>query len=80
MRTVPMLSFANAQRQHASEYLSACLAKTRGNVAAAARLAGLNRTHFYKLCSRFGVSQRRPIYHTHSRLISAWRPPEKRAS
>jgi two-component system response regulator GlrR len=37
-------------------YLEACLAEAKGNVAAAARLAGRNRTDFYDLLRRHGMS------------------------
>ena len=37
-------------------YLDACLAKSIGNVALAARIAGRNRTDFYDLLRRHGIS------------------------
>jgi AraC-like DNA-binding protein len=51
----------------AKEYLCKCLAESGGNVAKAARIAGLNRPHFYRLCDRYQV-------------ISPVPPPRKAAS
>jgi two-component system response regulator GlrR len=38
-----------------SSYLHNLLAETKGNVAKAARLAGRNRTEFYRVLKRYGI-------------------------
>ena len=45
-----------ARRTFEHEYLVHILTLTRGNVARAARLAGRNRTEFYRLLERHGLS------------------------
>lgn len=42
-------------RQSAREYLAHVLTACDGNVARAAHVAKINRTHFYKLLARHGV-------------------------
>ena len=39
------------------EYLTRLLAKTRGNIARAARDAGLDRKHLYSLLHKYGLVQ-----------------------
>ena len=54
--TQPQLpSFDEARDEFTRNYLAQLLQVTRGNVTQAARLAGRNRTDFYKLLSRHGV-------------------------
>lgn len=48
-----IMSFAEAQERFEREYLVELLQITQGNVTQAARLAGRNRTDFYKLLNRF---------------------------
>lgn len=50
--TTVMPTFAEARHQFELHYLSKLLQITRGNVTQAARMAGRNRTEFYKLLSR----------------------------
>jgi DNA-binding NtrC family response regulator len=47
--------YAHAMAEAARQYLGKCLQDSGGNVAGAARIAGLNRQHFYKLCARYQV-------------------------
>ncbi|MDD3449118.1 MAG: sigma 54-interacting transcriptional regulator [Gammaproteobacteria bacterium] len=49
-------SFAEAKNRFERDYLVALLKLTRGQVAAAARLAGRNRTEFYRLLKRHQLS------------------------
>jgi two-component system response regulator GlrR len=48
-------SFSEARRQFEQDYLVRLMQLTRGNVAHAARLAGRNRTEFYKLLGRHHI-------------------------
>jgi two-component system response regulator GlrR len=48
-------AFSEARRQFEQDYLVRLMQFTRGNVAHAARLAGRNRTEFYKLLGRHHV-------------------------
>ena len=50
-----IVPFADARRQFELEYLVGLLQMTRGNVTQAARLAGRNRTEFYKLMHRHAL-------------------------
>ena len=50
-----IVPFADARRQFEFEYLVGLLQMTRGNVTQAARLAGRNRTEFYKLMHRHAL-------------------------
>jgi two-component system, NtrC family, response regulator GlrR len=58
-RVDPSLPYEVARRQALDaferEYVAALLARTDGNVAAAARSAGVNRTYFHRLISRHNV-------------------------
>lgn len=47
--------YALAMEAAAIAYLRGCLAESGGNMAGAARIAGLNRTYFYQLCERYQV-------------------------
>lgn len=49
-------TFREAQSAHAREYLTSVLIATGGERAAAARLAGIGRTHMQALVRRFGIS------------------------
>jgi two-component system response regulator GlrR len=55
--TLPTLDEARTQAER--EYLVALLQVTRGNVTHAARLAGRNRTEFYKLLGRHALEPER---------------------
>ena len=50
-----IVPFADARRQFELDYLVGLLQMTRGNVTQAARLAGRNRTEFYKLMHRHAL-------------------------
>ncbi|MES1992161.1 MAG: sigma 54-interacting transcriptional regulator [Pseudomonadota bacterium] len=50
-----IVPFADARRQFELEYLVGLLQMTRGNVTQSARLAGRNRTEFYKLLHRHAL-------------------------
>ncbi len=54
-RVDDIVPFADARRQFELEYLVGLLQMTRGNVTQAARLAGRNRTEFYKLLHRHAL-------------------------
>ncbi|MDY6957043.1 MAG: sigma 54-interacting transcriptional regulator [Pseudomonadota bacterium] len=54
-RADDIIPFADARRQFELEYLIGLLQMTRGNVTQAARLAGRNRTEFYKLLHRHAL-------------------------
>jgi two-component system response regulator GlrR len=50
------LSYANAKQQFEREYLIRLLKITGGRVSEAARLAGRNRTEFYRLLAKHVIS------------------------
>ena len=50
-----LLTFDQARLQFARGYLRQLMELASGNITRAARLAGRNRTDFYKLLSRYGV-------------------------
>jgi DNA-binding NtrC family response regulator len=50
------VTFAEAMTTAATQYLADCVLKSGGNVTAAARMAGMDRSSFYRLCARCGVS------------------------
>lgn len=50
-----ILPFGEARRQFEQEYLVRLMQITKGNVSHAARLAGRNRTEFYKLLGRHHI-------------------------
>ena len=54
-RVEGVVPFADARRQFEFDYLIGLLQMTRGNVTQAARLAGRNRTEFYKLLHRHSL-------------------------
>ena len=54
-RVEDIVPFADARRQFEFDYLIGLLQMTRGNVTQAARLAGRNRTEFYKLLHRHSL-------------------------
>ena len=54
-RIEDVVPFADARRQFEFDYLIGLLQMTRGNVTQAARLAGRNRTEFYKLLHRHSL-------------------------
>ena len=54
-RVEDVVPFAAARRQFEFDYLVGLLQMTRGNVTQAARLAGRNRTEFYKLLHRHSL-------------------------
>jgi two-component system response regulator GlrR len=54
-RVEDVVPFADARRQFEFDYLIGLLQMTRGNVTQAARLAGRNRTEFYKLLHRHSL-------------------------
>jgi two-component system response regulator GlrR len=54
--SVEVLSYAEARRRFEREYLVGLLKLTDGNVADAARLAERNRTEFYRLLQRHGLT------------------------
>ena len=54
-RVEDIVPFADARRQFEFDYLVGLLQMTRGNVTQAARLAGRNRTEFYKLLHRHSL-------------------------
>lgn len=67
------LSFDEHMAARGREYLEQVLANAGGNVALAARIAGRNRTDFYKLLQKHGVEylgRRNPFA---SRGNTAWR-------
>lgn len=50
------MTYAEAMKQAAAEYLRGVIAQCDGNAGiAAARIADCNRTHFYQLLKRHGV-------------------------
>ena len=51
----PVSTFDEARDEFMRNYLVQLLQITRGNVTQAARLAGRNRTDFYKLLARYGL-------------------------
>lgn len=51
----PLASFDEAREEFARRYLVQLLEASDGNVSRAARLAGRNRTNFYRLLSRYGI-------------------------
>jgi two-component system response regulator GlrR len=55
-QTTRMPSFDEARDEFTRGYLTQLLQITKGNVSQAARLAKRNRTDFYKLLTRHGVS------------------------
>ena len=54
--TIPVLNYAEAKQRFEREYLVGLLKLTDGNVSDAARLAERNRTEFYRLMQRNGLS------------------------
>jgi len=56
VRTVEVLSYAEARARFEHEYLLGLLKLTDGNVADAARLADRNRTEFYRLLQKHGLT------------------------
>jgi len=56
VETYDDISFRKARERFEREYLEMMLARTGGNVAEAARRAGLNRQHFYQKMKRYGIS------------------------
>ncbi|AXQ31586.1 response regulator [Solimonas sp. K1W22B-7] len=57
-RTAGLASFDEARAEFTRNYLRQMLELAGGNISRAARLAGRNRTDFYKLLSRYGVEAR----------------------
>lgn len=53
---VASLTYAEAKDRFELEYLTGLMQRTRGHVTAAARLAGRNRTEFYRLLDKHGLS------------------------
>jgi len=51
----------------ARQYLCYCLVCADNNVAAAARIAGCNRTHFFRLLRKY--VQRKPVGNEHWRAL-----------
>lgn len=49
------MTYAEAMAQEAVVYLRGVLAQSGGIAGPAAKLAGVNRTHFYKLLKRHGL-------------------------
>jgi transcriptional regulator of acetoin/glycerol metabolism len=49
------MTFAEAMTACAGEYLRDCLERSNGNVKAAAHVAGMDRSSFYRLCQRCGI-------------------------
>lgn len=65
--------YAKAMAEAHAIYLRKCLEESSGNVKEAARIAGLYRTHFYKLCAHYQVSV------THARAsLSVFNNPLRR--
>jgi len=54
--SVPVLTFAEARQRFERDYLVGLLKVTDGNVADAARLADRNRTEFYRLMQKHGLT------------------------
>ena len=54
--SVEVLSFAQARERFERDYLVGLLKLTDGNVADAARLADRNRTEFYRLLQKHGLT------------------------
>ena len=54
--SVQVLTFAEARQRFERDYLVGLLKLTDGNVADAARLADRNRTEFYRLMQKHGLS------------------------
>ena len=54
--TMEVLSYAEARTRFEREYLVGLLKMTDGNVADAARLAERNRTEFYRLLQKHGLT------------------------
>jgi hypothetical protein len=50
------MTLSESLRRHARDYLIAALAQSGGNVAEAARIAGVPRQNFYRLGARCGVN------------------------
>ncbi len=70
-----MKKFDEARREWMREYLTTAILSCSGNMTEAARLAGKNRTDFYKLCDRAGikrVDQRFGRRSTTNRGNAAW--------
>jgi two-component system response regulator GlrR len=55
----PPLPLREAQQGFEVRYVEDLLARTGGNVAAAARLAGISRPNFHKKCKALGVDPAR---------------------
>lgn len=51
----PLESLSEAKRRFERDYVQRLLAASRGNIAEAARLAGRNRSDFYKVLKRHGI-------------------------
>ena len=54
--SVPVLTLAEAKQRFERDYLVGLLKLTDGNVADAARLADRNRTEFYRLMQKHGLT------------------------
>lgn len=63
------MTFREHMEQAARDYLRDALNQSGGNVACAARIAGTNRTNFYWLMGRYGLSGER----RHNPGNAAWR-------
>ena len=76
------MTYAEAMTQAAERYLREILAQTGGNVSAAAQIAGIHRTHFYRLFSRFQVPHGRIRTPAPSRVNSLiwWKTPSRNPS
>ncbi len=59
-RSIGLASFDEARAEFTRNYLRQMLELAGGNISRAARLAGRNRTDFYKLLNRYGVGRPTP--------------------
>ena len=67
------MTFSQFLTEHAAEYLRNCLAQTRGNVQAAAQIAGVHRGTFYTLCDKCGVAiTREPKLPRGHKSLTTW--------
>jgi transcriptional regulator of acetoin/glycerol metabolism len=56
------MTFAQCIQKAAADYLRNCLAQTGYNYARAAQIAGIRRTSFYRLMTRYGAPGVTPVY------------------
>jgi hypothetical protein len=76
------VTLSDSIHRHVTAYLRACLAQTGGNITHAAKVAGLHRSNFYRLCERCEVSftearSAAPMPRATSTLFATWSLPRR---